>query len=67
MRGVRATTTVDAPRSERTMKVAVFSTKRYDREALQKANAPHGHELEFFEPFQRPSRPPGTGWANPAT
>jgi D-lactate dehydrogenase len=32
------------------MKVAIFSTKPYDQEFLQAANAAHGHELVFFEP-----------------
>jgi D-lactate dehydrogenase len=32
------------------MKVAVFSTKSYDRQFLEAANANHGHELVFFEP-----------------
>jgi len=32
------------------LKIAVFSTKRYDREMLSRANAAHGHELAFFEP-----------------
>jgi D-lactate dehydrogenase len=31
------------------MKVAVFSTKPYDREFLESANEDHGHELVFFE------------------
>ncbi len=31
------------------MRVAVFSSKPYDRESLTRANAAHGHELEFFE------------------
>ncbi len=31
------------------MKVAVFSTKSYDRAFLQEANARHGHRLEFFQ------------------
>lgn len=31
------------------MKVAVFNTKPYDREYLDRANAGHGHELTFFE------------------
>jgi D-lactate dehydrogenase len=31
------------------MKVAVFSTKPYDREYLDRANAGHGHELTFFD------------------
>jgi D-lactate dehydrogenase len=32
------------------MKVAVFSTKSYDRMFLEAANAGYGHELIFFEP-----------------
>jgi D-lactate dehydrogenase len=32
------------------MKVAVFSTKSYDREFLAAANGEFGHELVFFEP-----------------
>ncbi|HIK10470.1 MAG TPA: 2-hydroxyacid dehydrogenase [Oscillatoriaceae cyanobacterium M33_DOE_052] len=32
------------------MKVAVFSTKSYDRQFLEAANATYGHELVFFEP-----------------
>ena len=32
------------------MKVAVFSTKAYDRQFLTAANASHHHELVFFEP-----------------
>lgn len=32
------------------MKVAVFSTKNYDRDFLTQANQAHGHELVFFEP-----------------
>ena len=32
-----------------TMKVAVFSTKSYDREFLEAANSSH-HQLQFFEP-----------------
>src|SRR5215475_7743165 len=32
------------------MRVAVFSTKNYDREFLETANATCGHELVFFEP-----------------
>ena len=31
------------------MKIAVFSTKDYDREFLNAANTDHGHELTFFE------------------
>jgi D-lactate dehydrogenase len=31
------------------MKVAVFSTKSYDRRSLETANQQHGHELHFFE------------------
>ncbi|MEZ4737333.1 MAG: 2-hydroxyacid dehydrogenase [Caldilineaceae bacterium] len=36
------------------MKVAVFSTKPYDRQFLSQANAQHGHELRFFEPRLTP-------------
>jgi D-lactate dehydrogenase len=32
------------------MKVAVFSTKKYDRQFLEAANADHQHELVFLEP-----------------
>ncbi|NES23463.1 MAG: 2-hydroxyacid dehydrogenase, partial [Symploca sp. SIO3E6] len=32
------------------MKVAVFSTKSYDRKFLEAANTDYGHELVFFEP-----------------
>ena len=32
------------------MKVAVFSTKAYDRAFLEAANSQHGHDLVFFEP-----------------
>jgi len=32
------------------MRVAVFSTKNYDRMSLELANATYGHELVFFEP-----------------
>lgn len=32
------------------MKVAVFDTRSYDREALDRANLRHRHELTFFEP-----------------
>lgn len=32
------------------MRVAVFSTKHYDRTYLTAANAVHGHDLVFFEP-----------------
>ncbi len=32
------------------MRVAVFSTKSYDRRFLSTANETHGHELVFFEP-----------------
>ncbi len=31
------------------MKVAVYSTKRYDREFLDAANRAHGHTLHYFE------------------
>lgn len=36
------------------MRVAVFSTKPYDRAFLSEANARHGHELTFFEPRLAP-------------
>src|SRR5690606_2746281 len=32
------------------MKIAVFSTKPYDRRELDRANGRHGHDLTFFEP-----------------
>ncbi len=32
------------------MKVAVFSTKAYDRRFLEAVNTDYGHELDFFEP-----------------
>ncbi|AOY83192.1 2-hydroxyacid dehydrogenase [Moorena producens JHB] len=32
------------------MKVAVFSTKVYDRQFLEAVNSQYGHELTFFEP-----------------
>ncbi|RMG69046.1 MAG: 2-hydroxyacid dehydrogenase [Calditrichaeota bacterium] len=35
------------------MKVAVFSTKSYDREFLDQANRRFGHELVYFEPHLR--------------
>lgn len=36
------------------MRVAVFSTKPYDREFLEAANERHGHELVFLEPRLAP-------------
>jgi D-lactate dehydrogenase len=36
--------------SQLSMRVAVFSTKNYDRIFLESANATYGHELVFFEP-----------------
>lgn len=36
------------------MKVAVFSTKPYDRKSFEAINAKYGHELEFFEPRLTP-------------
>ena len=32
------------------MRIAVFSTRNYDREFLSAANRELGHELVFFEP-----------------
>ncbi len=37
------------------MRIAVFSTKPYDREALEEANRRHGHELVHFEPRLTPA------------
>ncbi|TVP47765.1 MAG: 2-hydroxyacid dehydrogenase [Gemmatimonadales bacterium] len=37
------------------MKIAIFSTKPYDREALVAANRRHGHDLSFFEARLQPS------------
>jgi D-lactate dehydrogenase len=37
------------------MKVAVFNTKPYDREYLEKANATAGHEFSFFETSLKPT------------
>lgn len=31
------------------MKIAVFSSKSYDRHSLERYNAPFGHELIFFD------------------
>jgi D-lactate dehydrogenase len=36
------------------MKIAVFSTKSYDRQSLELHNVPFGHELTFFEPRLSP-------------
>jgi hypothetical protein len=36
--------------SQLSMRVAIFSTKHYDRVFLEAANATYGHELFFFEP-----------------
>lgn len=36
------------------MRIAVFSTKSYDREALEAANERHGHELVYLEPRLTP-------------
>src|SRR5262245_52970425 len=40
------------------MRVAVFSTKPYDRAFLDAANARHGHDLTFFEPRLVPETVP---------
>ncbi|MBN1924819.1 MAG: 2-hydroxyacid dehydrogenase [Prolixibacteraceae bacterium] len=37
------------------MKVAIFSTKPYDREFIEKANTTAGHEFSFFETSLRPT------------
>lgn len=39
----------------RAMKVAVFSSKPYDRHFFEAANQQHGHELVFFEPRLTPA------------
>jgi D-lactate dehydrogenase len=39
---------------EEPVKVAVFSTKPYDREHLEAANREHAHELTFLEPHLEP-------------
>lgn len=36
------------------MKVAVFSTKSYDRQFFEQINADYGHDLTFFEPRLTP-------------
>jgi len=36
------------------MRIAVFSTKPYDRTSLEEANRQHGHELAYFEPRLTP-------------
>ncbi|MEX2570193.1 MAG: 2-hydroxyacid dehydrogenase [Gemmatimonadota bacterium] len=36
------------------MKIAVFSSKPYDRQALDRANERHRHELAYFEPRLTP-------------
>jgi D-lactate dehydrogenase len=36
------------------VKLAVFSTKPYDRRSLEQANAGHGHDLMFLEPRLAP-------------
>lgn len=41
---------VEEPDRHTAMKIAVFSTKSYDREFLEEANDRFGHDLVFFEP-----------------
>ena len=36
------------------MKIAIFSSKSYDRHSLELHNAPFGHDLTFFEPRLSP-------------
>ena len=36
------------------MKIAVFSSKSYDRQSLELHNAPFGHDLTFLEPRLSP-------------
>ncbi len=40
------------------MRVAVFSTKPYDREYLSAANLSHNHDLTFYEPRLTPQTVP---------
>ena len=40
------------------MRIAVFSTKPYDRQALDRANAVHGHEIVYLEPRLTPETAP---------
>ena len=42
--------TATYPYPEWLVRIAVFSTKPYDRQALLAANERHGHDLTFFEP-----------------
>jgi D-lactate dehydrogenase len=37
------------------VRIAVFSTKRYDRHSLEEANERYGHALTFFEPRLTPA------------
>jgi D-lactate dehydrogenase len=43
------------PPNESVVRVAVFSTKRYDRELLGAANRRHGHELVYFDSLLEPA------------
>jgi D-lactate dehydrogenase len=40
------------------MRIAVFSTKPYDRRALDEANERHGHEIKYFETRLTPDSAP---------
>ena len=40
------------------MKIAMFSTKRYDRTSFERANRAHGHEISFLEPRLLPETAP---------
>jgi D-lactate dehydrogenase len=40
---------------EERMRIAVFSSKPYDQQHLDAANAEHGHELVYFEPRLTPA------------
>ena len=45
------------------MRAAVFSTKRYDRDALQRSNPQHQHDLEFFDaPLRSRTAPLARGY-----
>src|SRR6056297_344061 len=41
---------LQASHQEKAMRVAVFSTKAYDRTFFEKVNPQFGHELTYFEP-----------------
>lgn len=51
------------PHEKGPMRVAVFSTRPYDRQFLDEANAAHGHELVYFQAhLTRETAPLATGF-----